>query len=262
MNNKKGYMFMLMYYFMKKILKIIWWIILFLFIWLFISIYISSLFSYTEENFKIPKSFFNTRHYDKNFDSEDNGYHEFIKLLTYLNDNNSEKFSNYDLLSKCFFTKDENVKERYCNTIEKKQIKENQNWLKKMYKYISITQLKFKKLSDKEYIYSFDKNNINSLDSFSSTSLVQFFKVSNYLAYKYVENWEIKKWINILINNQRFLNNLWKKWDFDMLLSLVLILLNRINLEWIDYINENYYIDSEFKNELHNLLSYDDNYNP
>jgi len=60
---------------MKKILKVLKWLFITLItgtILLFATIYISSLNSYTEADFNIPKDYFKTKYADKDPNSEQN----------------------------------------------------------------------------------------------------------------------------------------------------------------------------------------------
>ncbi len=108
---------------LKKLAKIIKWgfiIFIVLFIIFLISIYISSLNSYKENDFNIPKDFFDTKFWDKDSYSEENWFKDlviFIESLStkedvdrpqdrmewskYLNKDIDLKY--FDILSKCIF---------------------------------------------------------------------------------------------------------------------------------------------------------------
>lgn len=229
---------------MKKLLKIVLVIILILIIWLFLSIYVSSLFSYKESDFNISEDFFQTKYYDKGFESEKNWYNEFVSIIKNINENSEEKLNYYDIQSKCFFELDENKKKSFCESIDKV---ENNISLEYVYKYIYVTQLKFKKLNEKEYIYDLD--NFESL-----TWLFSFFRVSNYIAYKYIDEWQIEKGINILVNNQNIINNLSNNSDLYFINSLIILKIAQLNLNWVEYIIDNYFINDEIKEKIYEVM--------
>jgi len=150
----------------KKILKFIKVLIILIILWLiilFISIYISSLNSYKESDFNIPKDFFNTKYFDKDHDSEENWYNDFVTFVESLShesnvhrpqdrikENNylSEKIDlhYFDMLSKCTFQDKVNKKwdlydEKYCEEMisdyiiqkiydddRKKYLEDKKNW--------------------------------------------------------------------------------------------------------------------------------------
>ena len=87
-----------------KIVKFIKWLFIIfttLFIVLLISIYISSLSSYKESDFNIPKDFFVTKFGDKDPYSEENWFNDFLSFKKVL----KNKSWYFDILSKCLFDK-------------------------------------------------------------------------------------------------------------------------------------------------------------
>lgn len=88
--------------FFIKLLKIIKWLFILFVIWLIIlliSIYISSLSSYKESDFNIPKDFFDTKFWDKDPYSEKNWFKDLVEFISFL----EGKTGDIDIESKCIF---------------------------------------------------------------------------------------------------------------------------------------------------------------
>ena len=85
-------------------------------------------------------------------------------------------------------------------------------------------------------------------------SLIQYFRINKYIAYKYFESNHQKEWLEILLQNQKNIDELVNKADFDLIWNLVLITLERQNLEAIKYFLENYEIKEKYKNKIKLIL--------
>lgn len=311
----------------KKIIKYISLLILISSMILAGIIYISSLGSYTEEDFNIPSDFFNTRHYDKDADSEDNWFKDYLKLLEVLDSYNKSELQYYDVQSKCIFF---NWDKKNCDTlylplitefntekldsllIDNRRLKKdisddfilntlnqyiwwiNDNWDRKIEKilkntyieqiqkikvsqnknqkieelineikpksnrqfknFIHINSIKLNKISKKDFFKIEDKYLWFDKDIVYHSSMFKYIHSSWYFAYIYMEKWDYKKWLNILIDNQDFLDKLLEKWDLDFYNSLAIISLNNINLTILEYLLNNYQLDDELlKSSLRSL---------
>lgn len=204
-------------------------------------------------NLEIPKDFFNSKHYDKEYNSEQNWYIELKEILKDI-----KKIENnivyYRTLFDCY---DEN--DSICENA-KKYIEDEEKLysLKSMQLFINSTNKKLENLENYDYIYSYNKENIWGENIF--LYFYDYFIVSNNIAKKYIEENNIEKWINLLIENQNIINSLIQKSDFDYTENLSLLVLEKNNLESIKYITEKYIIYDKYKNKLIELLSKENDY--
>jgi len=269
---------------MNKIKKILKWFLIFISLFsiiLGITIYISSLFSYKESDFNIPKSFFETRFEAKDEKSEKNGFNEFVEFNKMLERDFKNKFNvgYLDLLSKCKFSdkikdceerkkeiynknlnkKNKTIKKNYIDNKEKNidTIIENQIWkdLIEAKFYIRKYNMKFNKLLEKsDFIKPTKEYSKYNWKYIIYSSLIQYFRTSNYVAYTYFEKNNQESWLKILLQNQRNIDKLLNKADFNLIWNLVLITLEKQNIEAIKYFLENYEIKEEDKNKIKLVL--------
>jgi len=105
--------------FLKKMLKILKWLFIIFITWfaiLLIAVYLSSLNSYKESDFNIPKDFFITKFWDRDLYSEKNWFEDFVKFNELLEKTDLEYF---DIESKCIFDK-EKIREWECEERKKR----------------------------------------------------------------------------------------------------------------------------------------------
>ena len=303
----------------SKILKAIKILITLAILWLiilFISIYISSLNSYKESDFNIPKDYFNTKHFDKDPNSEENWYNDFVTFIESLDHESnvhrpqdrikednylSEKIDLYyfDMLSKCTF-KDKTNKDwwiydvEYCENMidnyiidkiykeDKKEARDNkEKWvsikklgnstadLKRLSEYrknyekqgfkelkrkVLLNQIKFKKINSKDFILQTTEYSWIVWKGIWFVSFITYSRVIRLISFDYFEKWQYKKWINLLLNYQKFIDNLIAKWDMNFLSQLVLISIHNININALSYFIDNYELDNKTKNKMFTSL--------
>jgi len=237
---------------MKIILKVIKWLFVFLiisFVFLLTSIYISSLNWYKESDFNIPKDFFITKFWDKDPYSKENWFEDFVKFNDELNNFDLQYFN---IESKCLFEK-EKINEWQCEEFRKSYIKSLNNKdieliLLNFENFVDENQIKYAKINNKEYILQIDENQI------TYWWLIDYSKSLKYLSYRYFEEWNYDKWLKILLDFQLFIDNLINKYDWDLFGSLVIIDINKINLEWLIYIIDHYNLSKELKFEITKII--------
>ncbi len=158
----------------KKLFKFFKWISIIFIIWfiiLLISIYISSLNSYKESDFNIPKNFFDTKFWDKDPNSEENWFNDYVKFNELMN--NIDYLEYFDILSKCIFD-GRYIEEWRCEKDKKnyfedkvsrhdreidKDIRKNKNNVEKVEKLISEKYIKLERrkiILLKEFYKAFD----------------------------------------------------------------------------------------------------------
>jgi len=260
---------------MKK--KIFLWIVWFLFL---ISLYFYIFPIY--KDFWIEDTYFETNHYDKEFDSEDNGYWEFTSFLDILaQEQNNQVLWYFDAIWKgrdsydkdecientsCFFiTRSLDFIKKDTSTEELREFLLNED---NFYKTEGFKSLLFisrlysnyqKKILNKEYVSSFDKwNELESITTF--TDIIRITRVMKQVSFYYIEKGDIQKWVEIFTNNNNFIIELLKKWDFRLIEVMVLRTLLHMNFKNLDDIIENYNLSNENKDIIRqNLLNIDIN---
>lgn len=322
----------------KKILKYISLFLLIISIILGLSIYISSLSSYTEEDFNIPSDFFETRHFDKDAESDENWFKDYVSFFKILNKYNktatvyySEKWEmilnekqlsnhginwiielyndnilktikkdnnkiiiknnttlaeldyfidNYIWLeNKSYFNnklkyeiwkhylkinpsieENSNKNTEYLKLLEHKIESKNDeiliknildNYEKQTYKqlenFVRINSLKFKKINNYDFFKFQDKYKWINWADLNQTNLIQYIRLSHYVIYNYLQKWEYEIAIEILINNQLFIDSIIKKWDVDLMFSLTILFISEMNLQMFEYMLNNYIISNDLK---------------
>lgn len=231
--------------FIKWLLIVVFWGVIIV----FISIYISSLSSYKESDFNIPKDFFNTKHFDKDENSIKNWFNDFVKLLNEFLWEKNKWFdlTYFDNKSRCIFDN-----KHSCKYLEKSDI--NKDDFYKFKSFILSQGKKFEKINNKEFIKQTNKYTWLSGKFIFYTWLIEYIRSSRYLVYYYFEKWKYNLWMNILLDNQKFLDNLINKSDLNLIWWLSLITMQKINLESINYIIKNYEIDNDLNNKINLVL--------
>jgi len=262
---------------MKKILKVLKWFFIVLItaiIWLFITIYISSLNSYKESDFNIPKDFFKTKYADKDPLSKENWFNDLVAMnnaLTIKGDNFNTKSWTLDkdinlwyfsILWRCIFDEKykkqcEKDKDNYFNKKTTKSEKEKtiSTSLEKL-KILSkeINEKYEKKIMNKSYILS-TYEYVSYYIYFDAINIHYYISSNNYLAYIYFKKWDYEKWINILLNNQKFMNYLLNNSDWIRYNLTTLLLISSKNLSTIEYIINNFKLDIKLKEKIKNELN-------
>jgi len=170
---------------MKKLIKILKWFFIVLttvIIWLFITIYISSLNSYTESDFNIPKDFFKTKYADKDPFSKENWFNDLVDMsnaLTIKGDRiNTESWTldkdinlwYFNILWNCIFD-EKYEREKKCEDQKKNYffdlIYEHDSSIDKKIALINNNPEKVKKLFDQKYI-KLQTTNVNNIKEFYS----------------------------------------------------------------------------------------------
>jgi len=260
----------------NKIKKIIKWLLIIFFVLiviLFIILYISSLGAYKQSDFNIDKNFFQTKYSDKNAESKENWFQDFIILENKL-ESKRDFLRYFEIKSKCIFN-EKYIKKWQCEKdIEKElnKIKKEFNKIKK--EFILEDILKSKLVNLKIFIYSINKDfeNLNKKKFFKKTKeyysdsnwnskiinyswLFQYFHVIKYMAYNYFEEWKYEKWIDLLLKSQTFIDNYLNKADFDLIWFLVWISISKNNLEALQYFIDNYELDTNLKEKIKLVLT-------
>lgn len=223
-----------------------------LFLWiiiLLISIYISSLNSYKESDFNIPDNYFDTKYSDKDENAEENGFIDFVELNNIL----SKKDKGFDLLyfdkkSQCIFDN----KKYSCEYLENNNI--NKNDFYKFKSFILSNKKEFEKINNKEYIKQTSEYLLHYWKDISYSWLLSYFRSSRYLVNDYFEKWKYYLWIDILLNNQKFIDNLFNKSDINLIWWIVLITIEKINLESIEYFIKKYELNAKNKEKIKVVL--------
>lgn len=123
---------------------------------------------------------------------------------------------------------------------------------------INITSFKYKNIYNKEYILQTPeysniyewKENKNVHKTIVYYNLLKYSRSIRYVAYDYFEKWNFSKWINIILDFQKFIDNLINKSDSDLKSFLIYFTMYKINLESINYFVSNYHIPDNLKNEI------------
>lgn len=65
--------------------------------------------------------------------------------------------------------------------------------------------------------------------------MIEYSNWVRYVAYRYFEDWNYNKWIEVLLNYQKFIDNLINKTDDSMIHWLIYINIQRSNLEALEF---------------------------
>jgi len=303
---------------MGTFLKILKWLFVVFILWiilLLIAVYLSSLNSYKESDFNIPKDFFITKFWDRDPYSEKNWFEDFIKFNELLEKTDLEYF---DIESKCIFDKEkmkewecDKLKDDYIQDLKTKNIKEylyyiyeaktdkekkeierkiriikkvlSTKWngfskginkkdiekynnalqlfeeqkekiiekkIKKIKNFIAVNKIKYRKINNKEYILPTPEYSWDLWKFVSYRYLIEYSRSIRYVAYRYFEEWKYEQWISVLLNFQWFIDNLINKYDWNLTGSMVLITINNINNEALEYFIDNYELSKDLKDKI------------
>lgn len=124
--------------------------------------------------------------------------------------------------------------------------------------FVKINELKYKKINNKEFIkytddFNYDEN--RSTKDILFSWLIKYSRSIRYISQDYFDKWEYKKWFNILLNHQKFIDNVITKSDFNIINNLALMTINKINLNFIDISIEKYDLSAEMKKYIFNSLN-------
>jgi len=138
------------------------------------------------------------------------------------------------------------------NTTKEKIISKSLEKLKISSK--NINEKYEKKIMNKWYILWYWEYVWRHKKYLSYNSILELYTSRIYLANTYLEKWNYEKWINILLNNQKFINYLINKSDWPILAYLIFTTLNKVNLSAINYSISNYKLDITSKEKIINTL--------
>jgi len=237
---------------MKKIKTFIKWIFILLLlstIILGIIIYVSSIGSYKESDFNIPKDFFETKYSDKDEVSKENWFKDLIKLVNKLEKNSKTFSTNYIReRNKCIF-------EKKCKKEAELEKSIKRNNFYKLKSYVYKNRQDFKNLEKKEFFKQKSEYlGINKKD-ISYSQIINYIRASNNLAYNYIEKWKYDLWINIILDNQKVIDHLYNNTDVDLVLWIILNTLEVKNLNAINFFNQNYKLTEDLKEKIKLVLN-------
>lgn len=237
----------------KKTFKWLSILLITFFIILWISIYVSSLNSYKESDFNIPKDFFNTKFWDKDPYSNENWFQDYILFTELLNDNTELLY--FDFFSRCYF--DEGYNNSNCND------EMDEDRFNKFKNLIAVNKIKYKKINNKNYIletpeyswaYIWEKA-YWTWENIIYIWLIQYSRAIRFVAYKYFEEWKYEQWINVLLEFQLFIDSLMNKTDSNLINFLVYFTVNKINIEALNYFIDNYELNNKINEDIKIVLN-------
>ena len=233
-----------------RLIKWFWIVFIWLISLISILVYISSLYSYKESDFEnIPENFFNTFNYNKYINSEENGFKDFKELIAFIDKNNKDIDLDYfDKQVKCQFSLNKKITKGFCNN--KILGKGSEKKYEKLLDFHNKINKKILLLNKKEFfLEDYDHENI------SYFNFIKYSRVLLYISKEKVKSWDIIWWLDILLKHQQFIDNLINKWDFKLILNLVLITESNINLTSIKFWIENYNLNYINKKSIYNILN-------
>ncbi len=224
-------------------------------IWLIAIVYISSLSSYKTSDFNIPEDYFYTRYMDKKIDSKGNGYNDYIDFLKEIEEKSSEIGLRY------FYFKSKCIIEKKCNKITDDFLKEEmrKKWIKnrkdlvksklrEFSKFARTNKERFKKIKEKEYIKTIVVDDVY----ISQSSYFTYIRALPYLIYTYLEKWQYEKWMYLLLEHQKSLDNLINKVENEN--SPFPLAIYEYNLRTIEYFLNNYRVQDDIKYSIKKVL--------
>lgn len=125
--------------------------------------------------------------------------------------------------------KEEFFENKYKEDLQKSLILFNEFYETNKYYYDDIMKNEF-------FLYPIDYSSELNMKDYS----IDYFRAVRYLSYSLIESWNIDMWVDIIIENQEFLDYLINKFDADIFPSLILLNNNNDNLLTIEYFINNY----------------------
>jgi len=157
---------------------------------------------------------------------------------------------------------------KYSNLFEENKEKILKEKIKqfKIYTYIINKKLRNIEESDfikptMEYIWIYEPDKWQNYSwywywkNISYSWILQYFRISRLLIYKYFEEWKYEKWINLWLENQKFMDFYLNKYDWDLTGVLVWIVLEKDNLNILNHILKKYNISNELNEKIKNILN-------
>ncbi len=230
-------------------LKWIFWFIIFLFV-SFLTIFFLSYLNKFEWLDKISQDFFNTRYWDKDFNSNKNAFNDYLKIL-----NNIDK--NKDNIS--YFDKKNCIKFKWKSNCPKMTKKDSNIVLQKKIedysKFIFSIRKDFYKIYKKNFIYQTPEYSTWRNKQLSFENLLKYINSLKYISTYYADNNNIRFWLTILLEYQKLIDYIINFWDLDLIQSLWVITISKINLESINYLIDNYKINNSEKKKIEKVLN-------
>ena len=135
---------------------------------------------------------------------------------------------------------------------EKEIITEKQ--FNKFKNFVAINKIQYRKINNKDYILQTPEYSWFLGQSVIFTDIIQYSRAIRYVAYRYFEEWKYENGINVLLEYQWFIDNLMNKYDSNLIWILVNFTINRINLEALEYLIDNYNLSNELKEKIKLVL--------
>ncbi len=183
-------------------------------------------------------------------------------------ENNLDKISFDEIKLKDLWNIDLDILDSYFKWLD--YFNKNKNYIlekefKEFERFVYLNEKTQDKINNKDYIlltpeYSDEYNWENIYWEWKElvyTPLIQYSRWIRYVVYKNFEEWEYDKWVNILLNYQKFIDNLMNKTENYVINTLVYITISKINLESIDYFLSNYDVPENQKIDIFDTLNND-----